>query len=336
MPPLDPGDQPGDDVHGDVLRQDHEPAAPATVSAIRRPATAVMFATTIGMVAPEPSGAVRSTANLEATVEKVGDQERFVVGEVVGGLMQEAHAVTLSRREAPRTRCGFPGALGQDGLMGERAERWRRSVDPHFGFLTGLGSRGRSRSERSAWSVWVQYRSASAAVRVSRSNEFIRCEVELIRLVDGSVPAYPIWITDDRIDWTLLDNVVEVRRPDLAAEAARHRGLGPAEVEDLLAYWAQVLRDVAGDFLAGDLAAIDEAGALVRSRVAEHPQQVQVWLPDERPRAPRPCDRGRPGPAFRPRSGSRSAGSGGGAVSPGSRALGTRERCAIVPDQHPN
>jgi len=171
--------------------------------------------------------------------------------------------------------------------MGERAEQWRRSVDPHFGYLTGLGfSEVDLDLERSPWSVWVQYRSASSAVRVSRSNEFIRCEVELIRLVDGRVPAYPIWITDDRIDWTLLDNVVEVRRPELAAEAARHRGLGPAEVEDQLAYWAQVLRDVAGDFLAGDLAAIDETGALVRSRVAEHPQQVQVWLPDDAARRP--------------------------------------------------
>ncbi len=48
------------------------PPRRATVSAMRRPATAVMLATTIGMVAPEPSGALRSTPNREATAERVG------------------------------------------------------------------------------------------------------------------------------------------------------------------------------------------------------------------------------------------------------------------------
>ncbi len=48
------------------------PPRRATVSAMRRPATAVMLATTIGIVAPDPSGAVRSTENREATAERVG------------------------------------------------------------------------------------------------------------------------------------------------------------------------------------------------------------------------------------------------------------------------
>ena len=38
--------------------------------------------------------------------------------------------------------------------MGERAEQWRRSVDPHFGYLTGLGfSEVDLDLERSPWSV---------------------------------------------------------------------------------------------------------------------------------------------------------------------------------------
>jgi hypothetical protein len=44
----------------------------ATVSAIRRPATAVMFATTNGMVVPEPSLEARSTARREPTSERAG------------------------------------------------------------------------------------------------------------------------------------------------------------------------------------------------------------------------------------------------------------------------
>ena len=80
------------------------------------------------------------------------------------------------------------------------------------------------------WGTWVQYRSDRAAIRISRSIEFDRADIQLIRLVDGVVPPYPIWITDARIDWTLLDNVVEVRRQDLLAQAATLKGLRPASL----------------------------------------------------------------------------------------------------------
>ncbi len=48
------------------------PPRRATVSAIRRPATAVMLATTSGMVAPLPSLVERSTSKREATSEDRG------------------------------------------------------------------------------------------------------------------------------------------------------------------------------------------------------------------------------------------------------------------------
>ena len=44
----------------------------ATVSAIRRPATAVMLATTSGMVVPVPSAVDRSTSSREPTSERAG------------------------------------------------------------------------------------------------------------------------------------------------------------------------------------------------------------------------------------------------------------------------
>ena len=61
------------------------PPRRATVSAIRRPATAVMLATTTGMVVPEPSTVDRSTSNRDATSERFGHDEDVVVGQVVGG-----------------------------------------------------------------------------------------------------------------------------------------------------------------------------------------------------------------------------------------------------------
>lgn len=44
----------------------------ATVSAIRRPATAVMLATTMGIVVPVPSFVERSTPSREPTEERDG------------------------------------------------------------------------------------------------------------------------------------------------------------------------------------------------------------------------------------------------------------------------
>ena len=48
------------------------PPRRATVSAIRLPATAVMFATAIGIVVPTRSGVVRSTSNREPTSDMLG------------------------------------------------------------------------------------------------------------------------------------------------------------------------------------------------------------------------------------------------------------------------
>ena len=48
------------------------PPRRATVSAIRLPAIAVMFATTIGRVAPVPSDVARSTSYRLATEERLG------------------------------------------------------------------------------------------------------------------------------------------------------------------------------------------------------------------------------------------------------------------------
>jgi len=48
------------------------PPRRATVSAIRRPETAVMLAVTMGMVAPLPSVVARSTSSREPTDERLG------------------------------------------------------------------------------------------------------------------------------------------------------------------------------------------------------------------------------------------------------------------------
>ena len=51
------------------------PPRRASVSAIRRPDTAVMLAAMIGMVAPDGSATERSTSNREATSERSGTRK---------------------------------------------------------------------------------------------------------------------------------------------------------------------------------------------------------------------------------------------------------------------
>jgi hypothetical protein len=80
-----------------------------------------------------------------------------------------------------------------------------------------------------------------------------------------------------------VDNVLEARRPDLQHAALLTTGLQDREIEFQLAFWADALRAVCSDFLAGEFAAIDEAGAIVRARVREHPQEIVTWLPEDAP-----------------------------------------------------
>jgi hypothetical protein len=58
--------------------------------------------------------------------------------------------------------------------MGKEAAKWHKIVEPHFGFLVQLGFATVAVDDSSFWSIWVQYRSETSAIRVSKSNEFIR------------------------------------------------------------------------------------------------------------------------------------------------------------------
>jgi hypothetical protein len=77
-----------------------------------------------------------------------------------------------------------------------------------------------------------------------------------------------------------MDNVVAARAPDRLAEIHDVTGLSTAEVKRGLELWSRLLRDVAPDFLGGDHTVFEEAKDVIRERVHEHPQRVEVWLPD--------------------------------------------------------
>ena len=163
------------------------------------------------------------------------------------------------------------------------ADHWKATVVRHFAFVEDYGFHLTSSEAKSWWETSVVFTSHTGGIKVAYSNEFVRAEVNLIRLVDGVVPPYPIWITAEQINWVLLDNVLEVRDRARFEEAMTLRGLDNAKVNRQLQFWADCLRTTAGDFLRGDMAPIDEAAELIRARVKEHPQEMTIWVPDNAP-----------------------------------------------------
>jgi hypothetical protein len=162
--------------------------------------------------------------------------------------------------------------------MGRAAKSWVKRVRPHFDFLGEAGFR-LDRVDDEWWATTVNYVSSALGVKVTRSVEFDRVEISLLRLVDGRIPEQEVWVTDGPMNRMLFDNVLIARAPHLAEELPS--GLSESDVEKQLRFWAEQLRSVAPEFLRGDDAAMIEAEQVVRQRVAENPQVITVWLPSD-------------------------------------------------------
>lgn len=162
--------------------------------------------------------------------------------------------------------------------MGPKGEQWARKVEERFNYLADFGFARLSVSDDSFWEIRVTFKSDVSAMAVIRSVEFDRVEVELMRLVNGALPEYPIFVVDSvAVNTFYLDDLVALRSPDWPVGAG---GLSEASVDRQLAEWAIALRQHGADFLAGDLSVLDQLEAIVRARAAGSPQQVQVWMPE--------------------------------------------------------
>lgn len=162
--------------------------------------------------------------------------------------------------------------------MGRAEKAWERSVRSHFDFLLERGFRF-DHVDDSAWGTTAVYLSSTLGLEVTRSTEFSRVEITLLRLVGGQPPEPEIWVTDRPINRTLLDNVLVARAPSLLEQIPT--GLSKRDVDAQLRLWAESLRSVAPDFLEGSDAALVEAERVVRQRVADNPQELTVWLPSD-------------------------------------------------------
>jgi hypothetical protein len=170
------------------------------------------------------------------------------------------------------------GAYGEN--VARAAKAWERRVRGHFDFLVEHGFRF-ERVETNAWATTAVYLSPALGLEVTRSVEFDRVEIELIRLVEGELPEYEVWVTDGPRNRVLFDNVLIARAPELDEASRALSGLSTEDEETQLRFWADALRSVAPDFLEGDDAPLREGEQVVRQRVVENPQELTIWLPSD-------------------------------------------------------
>lgn len=164
-------------------------------------------------------------------------------------------------------------------------ESWKAQVPTHFNFLeTTYGFHFAEVDGASWWQTTFRYDSPALAVRIDKSVEFERVEVWLIRLVDGCVPEYPIFINPDTpINYVILDRVLENCAPQEAERLANLRGLDDEQVERSLDFLAQAIRAYCDDVLRGDFAIFDVIAEQMHQYARDHPQEIRVIVADTTP-----------------------------------------------------
>jgi hypothetical protein len=176
--------------------------------------------------------------------------------------------------------------VAKGSVGGKRAvpSRWERLARSRFDFVLDHGFRF-DRSSSSFWQESVSYRAPEVGLDVILSIEFDCVDLELLRLDGGQRRPADIWIVDGKpIGSVPFENVLLARSSDPALTSPQLANVWGASDDELLAELdrlAIALRTVAPDFLAGSVAAIDDGERVIRARVADDPQVMTVWLPDD-------------------------------------------------------
>ncbi len=157
-------------------------------------------------------------------------------------------------------------------------KHWGSLVRRHFDFLSEFGFRLDHVDEK-WWATSAVYLSDRLGIEVTRSVEFRRVELTLMRLAEGKAPEVEVWLSEPPLNRVLFDNVLEARAPEHLRNLAS--GLSDGEVEEQLRRYAELFRTVVPDFLEGSDAALVEGEAVIRKRVDASPQEVTVWLPSD-------------------------------------------------------
>lgn len=177
------------------------------------------------------------------------------------------------------------------------ADAWLARVTEHFEYLqTTYGFRITQVNASDWWVRRVIYQTATTAVSVDRSVEYNRVEVSLVRLLGGTLPRYPIFITPKTtLHQFSLDELLRVRAPQLLPELQAMHGLGDKQIETSLKFLAGAVNEHATDVLGGDLSIFATLEERVKQRALERPQTIRilsrdkppqvtkVWPPEENP-----------------------------------------------------
>src|SRR5215204_4339771 len=124
-----------------------------------------------------------------------GARSRHVLARHDADAVAKVEPAVESREEV---RCRQADSWGKSRtlpLVGRSAKAWERGVRAHFDFLLDSGFRF-DHVDHGSWATAAVYVSSSLGVEVTRSVEFRRVEITLLRLVDGQLPEPEIWVTD--------------------------------------------------------------------------------------------------------------------------------------------
>jgi hypothetical protein len=157
-------------------------------------------------------------------------------------------------------------------------KEWESLVKRHLDFLSDFGFRLDHVDEK-WWATSAVYLSDLLGIEVTRSMEFGRVEITLLRLIEAKPPEVEVWLSEHPLDRVLFDNVLEARAPDQLRSLAS--GISDDEVEEQLRRYGELLVTVVPDFLEGGDAALAEGEAVIRKRAAANPQELTVWLPSD-------------------------------------------------------
>jgi hypothetical protein len=169
-------------------------------------------------------------------------------------------------------------AAEKASMIQKRADEWQSFVTPYFGYLeTDYGFRVTQVDASSPWRIRMIYQTATTAIYVDCNFEFLRVEVSLVRLLDGELPPYPVFIRrNTTMHEFMLDSLLHIRAQHLLPEIWDLQGLGEEKIKQSLKLFGQALNDYAADILRGDFSIFATLEDATKKRVQKMQQRRQV------------------------------------------------------------
>jgi hypothetical protein len=142
-------------------------------------------------------------------------------------------------------------------------------VSKHFSYLRSDYGLEKIAVEKSSYECYVTFSNKKIAVQVSLEMKDGGIFVMLIRLVDGKLPTYEVFIRPDTaINHFDLEDVVDLKNPEFSLEQEYSDESYPTiqELEENLSKYAEALRKYGKDILAGDFRLFPQLELVIRRR----------------------------------------------------------------------